>query len=132
MEFLTCPEAFARYGATLQNVQWSACAAARDGSLVVGMWSHNFNESVMEYRDSFVHWPGPGRNELRQGLSEAHVAKRDISVVLVVANHPLLVDYAVDGSRIRKVYRPREELVGQVVSIDDKDFVIALRLRPRR
>lgn len=129
MQTLSYSEAFARYGATPAGTYGALCADGRDGSLVVSLWSHRVDERAMEYRDTFARWPEPGRGELRRRLAEAHAAGRALSLVLAVADHPLLVEYGTVGSRIQKHYVPREELVGRVIWVDDAGFVIALSRR---
>jgi hypothetical protein len=42
-------QAFARYGAKLKNPQWSMCALAPNGDLVVSLWVHHHRKS--EIRD---------------------------------------------------------------------------------
>lgn len=129
MEKLSHSQAFARFGADMTNANGSVCADGRDGALVVSLWSHRIDERAMEYRDTFVRWSEPGRQELRRRLAEAHAMGRALSLVLAVADHPLLLEYGTVGSRIQMHYVPREELVGRVVQIDDAGFVIALSRR---
>lgn len=55
MSRLGISEAFAKYGATLRNPQWSVSAWAPDGSLVVSLWDHHYRKGLpgtIEFTDS--------------------------------------------------------------------------------
>lgn len=67
--------AFARYGATLRNPQWSVSAWAPNGSLVVSIWEHHYQKGqpgTMEFTDSPARWSGDGNREFRANLARAH------------------------------------------------------------
>ena len=56
MSRLGISEAFAKYGATLRNPQWSVSAWAREGSLVVSLWDHHYRKGYREQWNSQLLW----------------------------------------------------------------------------
>lgn len=88
---MTFTEAFAKYGATLRNPQWSMSALAIDGSLVVGLYANWFKKGdqprTLTYSDRLSAWKGnePGRNEFQRLLQDA---KAQGAAVRVVLAHP--------------------------------------------
>jgi hypothetical protein len=82
-------QAFARYGAKLKNPQWSVCALAPNGDLVVSLWEHHRrkgNPGTLEFSDTVNRWSGPGNNEFRAALKDALESGR--SLRLVMAQQP--------------------------------------------
>ena len=66
MARLAITEAFAHYGATLRNPQWSVSAWTPNGSLVVSVWEHHYRKGqpgTMEFEDSLSRWSGHGNVE---------------------------------------------------------------------
>lgn len=66
MAVLGIKEAFARYGASLRNVQWSVSSWTADGALVVSLWEHHRRKSetgTLEFAAKADRWHGPGNSE---------------------------------------------------------------------
>lgn len=118
-------EAFSRYGAKLKNVQWSVCAEAPDGSLVVSLWEHNFlrpKDGRAVCRDRFDRWKGPGNAEFREKVARAFASKQQIRLVISHADNPDQVQAGVDASTVRKSFCTRENWVGLVSRIDGEQY----------
>lgn len=124
-------QAFARYGATLKNPQWSVCAQASDGSLVVSLWQHHIHPDGdgLVCRDSLIRWSGAGRNELKESLDVAFKSNQPISIVIASTPTPELVEEGGDASKIKKSFNVREDLVGRVVEFDGEIVVIRIERR---
>jgi hypothetical protein len=129
-------EAFAKYGATLNNHQWSVSAFAPDGSLVVSLWQdwlkRGETKGTLVYADTLSLWKGndDGRNEFRRHLSAAKDC--GASIRLVVA-HPVspadaaLVGKVPDESKIKKTFSVRQDVVGTLEEFDDDTLRIVFR-----
>jgi len=124
---LSYTEAFAKYGATLTNQQWSVSAIGPDGSLVVSLWQDGLKrgeKSTLVYTDTLSQWKGNavGRSELQKHLRAIQVSGAAIKLVLA---HPASlaeaakVGQVADESEIKKTFSIREDLVGKLESFDD-------------
>jgi len=105
MADLAFAEAFAKYGAKLKNVQWSVCAVAPDGSLVVSLWHHHFEKAkdgAMICRDVFSRWTGPGNTEFREKIASAFQTKQAIRLVIANTKQTKEVEGGVDASTLKK------------------------------
>ena len=131
MARLGLKEAFARYGATLRNVQWSVSAWAPDGSLVLSLWAHHYRKGPggsAEYFGSASRWSGPGNKEFRENLARALKDNSRIRLVISSTEHTDHVDSGGDASKVKKDFHVREDLVGQVVDYDGDSYVIRFGL----
>jgi hypothetical protein len=120
-------EAFGKYGAKLHNVQWSVCAEAPDGALVVSLWAHHFEpvrDGKLVCRDSLARWSGPGNAEFRRRIAAALAAGQVVRVVIAHADDPAAVQRGGDASGIRKSFSVREDWKGRVLSIDGDHYAI--------
>ncbi len=118
-------EAFLKYGAKLKNVQWSVCADAPDGSLVVSLWEHHFlplkNGKVL-CRDRFDRWKGPGNTEFREKVQRAFATKQRVRVVISHTDRPEQVESGADASTLRKSFSVREDWVGRVSRVEGEEY----------
>jgi hypothetical protein len=129
-------EAFAKYGAALNNQQWSVSAFAPDGALVVSLWQDWLKRGEMKgtlvYTDTLSQWKGnsDGRNEFRRHLNS--VKDSGAPIKLVVA-HPVspadaaLVGQVSDESKIKKTFSVRQDLIGTLEEFDDDTLRIVFR-----
>jgi hypothetical protein len=125
MATLAFAEAFARYGATLKNVQWSVCAQAPDGSLVVSLWEHHFDpprDGKIVCADSFNRWAGPGNAEFRKSVVRALNSNQVVRAVIAHAKNPALIEAGADGSKIEKSFSVREDWTGRVLYIEGERY----------
>ena len=130
MPRLGITDAFARYGATLRNPQWSVSAWAPDGSLVVSIWEHHYRKGppeTMEFADSLARWSGHGNREFRANLARAHSEGGRLRLVIVRASNTAAVDAGEDASKIPKEFFVRVDLVGAVQELDGDRFVLRFR-----
>ena len=118
-------EAFASYGAKLKNVQWSVCADAKDGSLVVSLWEHHFSppkggKAICTGR--FDRWKGPGNNEFREKVLKAYATSQPVRVVISHTSEPDQVDAGADGSYLINSFSVQPEWNGRVSRIDGEEY----------
>ena len=123
-------EAFAQYGAKLNNQNWSVSAFGSDGCLVVSLWQdwlkRGQEKGTLVYTDTLSHWKGnkDGQNELRRHL--VAVKNSGVPIKLVIA-HPAspedaaLVGKVSDESKIKKTFSVRPEVVGTLEDFQDED-----------
>ena len=126
MAQLGLKDAFARYGATLRNVQSSVSAWAPDGALVVSVWAHHYRPGpgrTAEYADTAARWQGAGNREFRENVAVAFAEKRPLRLVVATTSDPALVQSGVDASKATKDFDVRPDLVGEVVEFDGERYV---------
>jgi len=125
MPDLRFAEAFSKYGAKLKNVQWSVCAEAPDGSLVVSLWEHHFlppKDGRALCRDRFDRWKGPGNTEFREKVRRAFASKQQVRLVISHTDKPDQVQAGIDASTVRKSFSLREDWVGRVSRIEGEEY----------
>jgi len=130
MADLAFAEAFAAYGAKLRNVQWSVCAVAPDGALVVSLWGHHFERAkdrAMICRDSFSRWRGPGNAEFREKIANALKTKQAIRLVIADTRQTQDVESGADASTVKKTFYVRDDLVGEVIEATEDTYAIRFR-----
>ena len=130
MADLAFAEAFAKYSAKLRNLQWSVCAVAPDGSLVVSVWQHHFErakDGAMVCRDSFSRWGGPGNAELREKIANAFKTKQAIRLVIAHTTQTKDVQSGVDASKLKKTFHVREDLIGEVIEANEDTYAIRFK-----
>jgi len=133
MARLGLKEAFAKYGATLRNVQWSVSAWAPDGSLVLALWAHHYRkgkDSSPEYFGRASRWSGPGNKEFKENLARAKSENALIRLVISSTEQKDHVESGGDASKVKKDFHVREDLVGRVVEYDGDDYVVRFRQVP--
>lgn len=128
MPRLGIKEAFARYGATLRNVQWSVSAWAPDGSLVVSLWAHHYRRGpggTAEYAATTARWDGPGKNEFKDNVERAFQDQSTIRLVIVSTHETDHVESGKDASLVVKEFHVRPDLVGRVIAFDGSNYVFS-------
>jgi len=69
-------DSFAKYGATLKNVNWSVSAENDAGELVVSLWNQFFSKPEngrIKYIDNVSRWSGHGNAEFRERIAKAYL-----------------------------------------------------------
>jgi hypothetical protein len=125
-------EAFAEYGAKLRNVQWSVCADAPDGALVVSLWQHHFDppkDGAITCRGSFARWSGPGNAEFREKVETAFSTKQPIKVVIAHTTETDEVESGADASTLKKWFSIKKDWIGRVASIAEDEYVFEFTRR---
>lgn len=123
-------EAFAKFGAKLKNPQWSVCAEAPDGALVVSCWAHYFEKAkngVIRYTDILDRWKGPGNNELRERIRDAFYSGQKIRAVIATTDNTTAVDAGGDASKIKKTFSVKQDWIGEIVEFDGRKMVIEFK-----
>jgi len=118
-------DAFARYGASLRNVQWSVSAWAPDGSLIVSLWQHHDRKGLpgtLEFADNVNRWGGPGNNEFRENVRKAFELGANVRLVIARTEEVDRVQAGEDASKVKKTFFVREDLVGKVIEWDGENF----------
>ena len=125
-------DAFAKYGATLKNVQWSVCAEAPDGSLVVSLWSHHFKkqeDDAIICKDSASRWSGPGNKEFRERVARAFETKQPVRVVIAHTVHTEEIESGMDASKLEKDFDVRPDWIGEVIEYDGDNYAFRFTRR---
>jgi hypothetical protein len=128
MARLGIKEAFAKYNATLRNVQWSVSAWAPDGALVVSLWAHHYRRGeggTAEYAATTDRWDGPGKNEFKDNVERAFREQSKVRLVVVSTLETEHVESGKDASRIKKDFDVRPDLVGRVAAFDGSNYVFS-------
>ncbi|NVK41586.1 MAG: hypothetical protein HWE39_10130 [Oceanospirillaceae bacterium] len=119
--------AFAKFGATLKNVQWSVSSINNNNELVVSLWAHHRDPAIkdaMVFSDSFDRWSGPGNNEFMTNVTRAHQESLPVRLIIVSTEETQRVQSGEDASRVKKRFSPRDDLIGKVMSIDGDRYTI--------
>jgi hypothetical protein len=119
-------EVFSRYGATLRNVQWSVCAWAPDGSLVVSVWSHHYRKGPgksAEYVGSVSRWSGPGNREFRENVALAFKSRCVVRLVIAKTDDVAHVEAGRNAGILKKEFEARDDLIGEVAEYDGENYV---------
>jgi hypothetical protein len=119
-------EAFAKYGATLRNVQWSVSAVAPDGSLVVSLWEHHFDppcNGEILCRGSFARWTGPGNAEFREKVTNAFATQQPVRVVISHTKQAAEVEAGADASTLHKTFSVRDDWIGRVLLVEGDNYM---------
>lgn len=120
-------EAFARYGAKLNNVGWSVSAFTPTGDLVVSIWSTllkaGTEAGTSVYDDVLSKWRGNahGRKELRKHLELVQATGKRILLIKAVpknAKAEAMVGNVPDEAIIPKTFEVRSEMVGTLEAFD--------------
>lgn len=130
MANLGIKDAFARYGATLRNVQWSVSAWTTDGVLVVSTWDHHARRGVpgtLEFADSADRWSGPGNKEFRENLDRAFREKSRVRLVIARTKEVARVEAGEDASTIKKEFHVRVDLIGKVIEWDGTQYALRFK-----
>lgn len=131
MSKMSFKTAFQHYGAKLTNPNWAVSAQAKDGSVVISCWAHNFQPAeggVMRYVDSLSKWRGSnslGRNLLEQHLEAAYAQQLKVRLVLARTNDE---DAVGESARdLLNTFAVRDDLIGKVTHYDGNTYIIEFR-----
>ena len=126
MATLGIRDAFSRYGAKLKNVQWSVSAWTADGSLVVSMWDHHRRRrtapGTLVFEGSANRWRGAGNSEFRENVERAFRDGAPVRLVIARTDEVARVEAGEDGSKIKKEFFLKEEVVGRVTEWDGEHY----------
>jgi hypothetical protein len=123
-------DAFARYGATLRNVQWSVSAWTPAGELVVSLWEHHRRKGEpgsLEFADSADRWSGPGNKEFRDNLNKAFREQSRVRLIIVHTDEVARVEAGEDASKVKKEFFVRDDLIGQATEWDGTHFAFRFK-----
>lgn len=128
MANLGIKDAFARYGATLRNVQWSVSAWAPDGTLIVSMWEHHRRKGspagTLVFEGSVSRWKGPGNKEFRENIGKAFLQGAPLRLVIVRTEEVARVEAGEDASKLKKDFFLKEEVIGKVTEWDQEHYAV--------
>ena len=132
MSTLGFVEAFERFGAKPVNAMWAVSAIATDGALVVSFWSHHCKsggKGVLVCSDRLSRWSGNelGNSLLREHLTLAIVQNLPVRLVVATTADVQAVESGHDGSKVKKTFHVREDVVGRVASFDGDHYVAEFR-----
>lgn len=95
-------------------MQWSVCAWAPDGSLVVSLWAHHYRkgpENTAEYADRTERWSGPGKNEFQENVAKAFAERSTVRLIVVRTLHPERVQAGESANKISKDFDAKTEQI---------------------
>ncbi len=133
MATLGIKAAFAQYGASLVNVQWSVSAWAPDGALVVSLWDHHTRKGLagtLEFAASASRWKGPGNAEFRENVNKAFESGAKVYLVIARTEDVARVEAGEDASKIKKFISVRQDLVGKVIEWDGENYAFRFTKAP--
>jgi hypothetical protein len=113
-------------------VNWSVSAWNAAGELVLSLWAHHYRKGdngSAEYFGKLSRWAGPGNNEFRVNIADAFERKSPVRLVVVRTENIHRVESWENASKVKKDFSTREDLVGEVVELNDDDYVVRLRRR---
>ena len=123
-------DAFARYGATLRNVQWSVSAWTPAGELVVSLWEHHRRKGEpgsLEFADCADRWSGPGNKEFRDNLDKAYREQSRVRLIIVHTDEVARVEAGEDASKVKKEFFVRDDLIGEVIEWGGKQYAFRFK-----
>lgn len=119
-------DAFAQYGASLRNVQWSVAAWASNGALVVSLREHHRRKkpasATLEIEGSANRWKGPGNKEFRENVAKAFESQADVCLVIVRTDEVERVEAGEDASKLKKNFFLKEKVVGKIIEWDGESY----------
>ncbi len=126
-------EAFAVFGAKLDDEDFAYSAVAPDGIVVVSCWEHlliwgDHGCSYVGYLSRRIENP-IGNALLARHLQVAWEGARALRLVVVHAESPAKVDRAENLDQMRKTYRAVPDLVGTLVNFNGNDYEYAFGAR---
>ena len=124
---------FAKFGATLKNVQWSVSAYNTKGELVLSLWQHFFGKAVagkIRYEDNVSRWSGAGNKEFRRNLDQAFAGQQVIRAVLARTSNEAGVRSGQDASQFKNTFAARPDWIGKVLLWDGDHFIIEFEKAP--
>lgn len=132
MAKLAYTDAFARYGATLQNERWAFSALALDGSLVLSCWDHYLKPNgpgVLRFTDAISRRKNKklGLPLLIEHLEAAMRGNLNVRLVIAYTKETDVVDEGQGAGGIKKDFEVRPDLVGKVVEFDGDRYIIDFR-----
>ncbi|BAP15625.1 hypothetical protein Y017_07425 [Alcanivorax sp. 97CO-5] len=120
-------DCFAKYGATLKNVNWSVSAENTEGELVVSLWNQFFTPPTngkISYIDKVNRWSGHGNAEFRERIQKAYATNQPVRVVIARTNDENAIRRGDDASKLKNQFHVREDWVGKVTLWDGDNFEI--------
>ncbi len=122
---------FARFGATLVNVQW-AVSAMTETELVASFWQHKLKaeNGRLVYRDNLSRWSGNGSRLLGEHLAQALSEARPVRMVMARTDDPGSIDAGGSGSKAKNVFKARPEWIGRVTAFGGDHFTIEFEKQP--
>jgi len=120
-------EAFAKYGAKLNNVNWSVSAENEAGELILSLWQHYFERSegnTIKYIDRVSRWSGNGNAEFRKRIEKAFQTNQDVRCVISKTDDKAAVDRGDDASKSKNTFHIKENWFGKVSLWDGDNFEI--------
>lgn len=130
MARLGIQDAFARYGATLKNPQWSVSAWTPDGTLVISLWEHHYRrgpDGTAEYASSLSRWRGPGNAEFRTNIARAFAEKSKVRLVVASTLDTAHIESGGDASKVKKDFDAKEDQEGEVLELNGDEYVFRFR-----
>jgi hypothetical protein len=135
MSSLGFVQAFEKFSARPTNPMWAVSAIAADGALVVSFWAHHCKsggKGVLFCSDRLSRWSGNelGNKLMREHLTPAIAESLPVRMVVATTTDIQAVEAGHDGSKVKKTFHVREDVVGHVASFDGDSYVVEFSRTP--
>ena len=120
-------EAFSKFGAKQNNIQWSVSSINDANELVVSLWNQFFekrSKGTMTYVDKVSRWSGAGNKEFTRNLDFAHKNKLKVRTIIAKSKRPDIVAAGGAATNLGNTFDPKLDWVGEVTVWDGDDFEI--------
>lgn len=124
-------EAFAKFGATQKNVQWSVSSVNESNELVLSLWDQFFEKrgkGTITYLDRVSRWSGLGNKEFTQNLVMAHEKNMPVRAIIAKSKQPDVVAAGGAASNLGNTFHPKLEWIGKITKWDGDGFEIEFRI----
>ena len=120
-------EAFAFYGAKLEDQVSSVSAENGEGELVVSLWGHRmlpFDGKAIRFADRVSRWPGPGEPEFRERIGRAYETGQVLRLVIARTDDEEAVEAGKDASKLKNTFVVKPQLFGRVTHWDGDNYEV--------
>ncbi|MFV2055621.1 MAG: hypothetical protein ACC707_04095 [Thiohalomonadales bacterium] len=123
-------EAFAKFKANQNNVQWSVSAINDCDELVVSLWNHFFEKrrkETMTYVDRVSRWNGLGNREFIENIKHAHKNNLVVRAIIAKSKKPEIIAAGGAANNLGNTFHPKLDWVGEIILWDGDNFEIEFR-----
>ncbi len=120
-------EAFAFYGAKLNDQVSSVSAENEQGELVVSLWSHRMLPSdgkAIRFADRVSRWPGPGGAEFGERIGRAYETGQVLRLIIARTNDEEGAEAGKDASKLKNTFVVKPQWFGRVTLWDGDNYEV--------
>lgn len=123
-------EAFKKFKAKQNNIQWSVSAISDSGELVVSLWDQFFvkrNKNTITYVDKVSRWSGAGNKEFVRNLDHAMNKNLSVRAIIAKSKHPEIIADGKAASNLGNTFHPKTDWIGEIILWDGDNFEIEFK-----